>query len=329
MTGRQRFRETMQYGAPDHVPYFEEGIRDDVIAQWRGQGLPAGADLYQMFGLDRHELLPANLEPRPEMKTWPSSVGELETMRAHLDPADPGRVPDDFFRERVAAWRTREHVVGLQVHRGFFLSMGVRGWSRFTEAVYQLMDAPALVHAILETHAEFAVRVAERILGEVEVDFALFSEPIGGNEGPLLSPATYEEFVLRSYKPILEVLRRHGVDIIVYRTYANSRVLLPSVVRAGFNCLWAVEVNGEAMDYRAIRRQFGRNLRLIGGIDADALLQDDAAIRQEINDKVPALMAEGGFVPMADGRVRVNVPFEKYVYYRRVLERVTQGRVPP
>jgi hypothetical protein len=36
-------------------------------------------------------------------------------------------------------------------------------------------------------------------------------------------------------------------------------------------------------------------------------------------------MAEGGIIPMADGRVRANVPFERYAYYRRLLEQVTQG----
>ena len=31
MNSRDRFRETMRYGTPDRVPYFEEGIRDDVL----------------------------------------------------------------------------------------------------------------------------------------------------------------------------------------------------------------------------------------------------------------------------------------------------------
>ena len=324
MTGRERFRETMRYGCPDHVPYFEEGIRDDVLEQWRQQGLAKDTDLYQMFRLDRHELLPVNLEPRPALTTWPTTLGELDSLRRCLDPTDAGRVPDDW-PARVDAWRTRSHVVGLQVHRGFFLSMGVRDWTRFTEAVYQVMDAPVLVHAIMGIHAEFAVQLIERILNEVEVDFALFSEPIGGNEGPLLSPKTYEEFMLASYKPILDLLRRRGVQTIIYRTYANSRVLLPAVVKAGFDCLWAVEVNTEAMDYRSIRRQFGRDLRLIGGIDADTLLLDNEAIRREVIGKVPPFMAEGGIIPMADGRVRANVPFERYACYRRLLAQVTQA----
>jgi uroporphyrinogen decarboxylase len=88
--------------------------------------------------------------------------------------------------------------------------------------------------------------------------------------------------------------------------------------------LWACEVNVEAMDYRDLRREFGRHLRLIGGIDLDALRQDKEAIRREVEEKVPPLVTDGGYVPLADGRVRVDVPFENYVFYRKLLERVTR-----
>ncbi len=42
MNSRQRFLETMQFGHPDHVPYFEEGIRDDVIKGLAQTGFACG-----------------------------------------------------------------------------------------------------------------------------------------------------------------------------------------------------------------------------------------------------------------------------------------------
>jgi hypothetical protein len=41
----------------------------------------------------------------------------------------------------------------------------------------------------------------------------------------------YEEFVLKSYEPLLEVLSRHNVEIVIFRTYANARLLLPSILK--------------------------------------------------------------------------------------------------
>jgi uroporphyrinogen decarboxylase len=77
------------------------------------------------------------------------------------------------------------------------------------------------------------------------------------------------------------------------------------------------------MDYRELRREFGRDLRLIGGIDLDVLRRDRDAIRREVESKVPPLLAEGGYIPMLDGRVRADIPFENYVCYKRLLEKMT------
>jgi hypothetical protein len=325
MNSRQRLRETFRYGKPDRVPYFEEAIREEVITCWRKQGLPVGADPLQMFPSDRLEEFEPDLQPHPGLASWPSSEGGLARLRHSLDPETPGRFPGDWHAQ-VRRWRARDHVLMAEVHRGFFLSMGVHGWGRFAEVACLLRDKPSLVHAYMEIQGDFAARMTDKLLREVEIDAAVFSEPIGGNTGPLISPRMYEDFVLTSYEPVLDVLAARGVEIIIFRTYANARLLLASCLKRGFNCLWASEVNTAEMDYRDIRKEFGRDLRLIGGIDLDALRRGREAIRREIMEKVPPLLDSGGYVPLADGRVREDVSYNNYVYYRELLAEVTRGR---
>jgi uroporphyrinogen decarboxylase len=314
----------MRYGKPDRVPYFEEGIRKDVIRAWRSQGLSGEADLAQMFPLDRREDIQLNLDPRPKFRSWPTSRSQLADLRRRLDPSARGRLPRGWSK-RIRSWQKRDHTLMLRIHHGFFLTMGVYDWRRFYELMDLLIDDPAFVREAMAVQGEFAAELAERVLRDVEVDAALFSEPIGGNDQPLISPQMYEDLVLTSYVPIMEVLKRYGVEIIAFVTYANARILLPSILKWGFNCLWGCEVNIDEMDYRELRREFGTDLRLIGGIDLDALRQNREAIRREVEEKVPPLVAQGGYVPLADGRVRPDVPFENYVYYRRLLEQVTRG----
>ncbi len=214
----------------------------------------------------------------------------------------------------------------LVVHEGFFLTLGVEDWSRFNELMLLLGDDPGLAGELMVRHGEFAAALAEKVLKKVEIDAAIFSEPIGGNTGPLISPKMYADLVLPAYRPILDVLARYRVETVIVRTYANIRVLLPLLVEQGINCLWAVE-SPPAMDYRDLRREFGTGLRLIGGIDLDALRAGQVAIRQELEVKVLPLLAEGGYIPLADGRVRADVSFENYRAYRRQLEGLVQGRI--
>lgn len=312
----------MRYGEVDRIPYFEEPLHNEVINAWRHQGLHPGVDPVRMFPIDRHELIEPNLAPLPEPAIWPRSSAELEQFRKHLNPDDEARLPGDW-ESCIRRLRSREHVVMLRVHRGLFLTMGVHDWQRFEEAIHLLGDDPHAALDMMRIQGEFAAAVAERVLGHVEVDAAVFSEPISDTHGPLISPRMYENLVLRSYEPVFEVLRRSAVETIIFMTYANSRLLLPCVLERGFNCLWAYEVNTQAMDYRALRREFGQNLRLIGGIDLDALRAGKDAVRREVLEKVPPLLAQGGYIPVADGRIREDVPYENYLYYRRLLEDVT------
>jgi hypothetical protein len=323
MNSRERFRKTMAYEQPDRVPYFQEGIRNEVLKAWRKQGLSRGAILETMFPCDRRLEIEVDLGPRPGLSRWPATRKNLEKLRQRLDPRDPGRLPDNW-RQLAACPRDYPEVRMLKIHRGFFLSLGVMGWKRFLEVMYLLMEAPDVVREAMQIQGEFAARLASRVLQEMEVDAAVFSEPIGGNDRPLISPRMYEDIVLRSYEPVLDVLRGFAVKTIIFRTYANARLLIPNLLKHGFNCLWACEVDLEAMDYRSIRREFGRDLRLIGGIDLDALRHGKDAIRREVMEKVPPLLADGGYVPLADGRIREDVTYPNYVYYRQLLEEITR-----
>ena len=238
MNSRERFRETMRYGRPDRVPYLEETIRQEVFEQWRRQGMPPHTDVSRMFAADRLENLEPNLDPIPKPAAWPTSPAELREFRRLLDPGNPARLPEGM-PGRIRRWKSRDHLLMLYVHEGLFLSMGVRDWRSFVTVATHLADDPAFVQEFMEIKGQLAARVAERLLRDLKVDAAIFSEPIGANSGPLISPEMYETLVLPSYEPVLQVLRRHSVSPIIFKTFANARRLLPSVLKWGFNCLWA------------------------------------------------------------------------------------------
>lgn len=319
MTSRQRFHETMRFGTPDRVPYFEEGIRKDVIKTWYRQGLSRNISISDLFNTDySHEI---DLAPISALHKPHSLREKFSLWRNHYTANSLFRLWM-IWQKMQRTWQRKDHVLFLKVHRGFFLSMGVYNWRKFSEVILLLLDDPQVVRETMLIQGEFIAKLVDKILMNIDIDAVIFSEPIGGNEGPLISPTMYEEFVLKSYKPIIDTVKNHGIDTIILRTYANIRVLIPHIINNGFNCLWACETNSTAMDYRDLRKEFGRDLRLIGGLDLDTLRYDKATIRREIEEKVPQLIASGGYIPIADGRIRKDIPFENYVYYRRVLEQI-------
>lgn len=324
MKSRERFIKTMKGQNPDRPPLFEDGLRDNVLKNWRSQGLGKRSKLNEMLVFDIREEFEPNLDPLPAPKRWPKTQRGLRNLSKRLNAEDAKRFPKDWAR-KLTEWKKRDYPLILRVHNGYFLTLGVHGWHRFSEAIELLVDDPGFVDAWMDIYAQFTAQLVDKILGEVVVDAVLFSEPIGGNHGPLISPKMYAAYVLKNYQPILDVVLKHGISTIIYRTYANTRVLLPSVIMAGFNCLWACETEPQAMDYIQLRKEFGRDLRLIGGIDVDCLRQNKHEILAAVMGTVPVLLEEGGYIPLADGRVREEVTFENYLYYRNLLESITGG----
>ena len=321
MNNRQRFHQTMNFNSSDRVLYFEEGIREEVLKQWYKQGLSRNQNLSDLFPTDRFIEIQLNIDPLPEINKWPTTFKELDLLGERLDPNNSARFPSNW-QNIVNNTSNNDKVIFLRVHRGFFQSIGIYNWDRFSEVMYMLLENPEFVFQMMSIYGDFLTKFFDKVLNELKVDAVIFSEPIGGNEGSLISSEMYEKFALMSYRPLLDVLNKHAISTKIIRTYANTRILLPILIKNGFNCLWACETNIQAMDYRELRREFGHELRLIGGIDLDALRKGKEAIQLEVKGKVPQLIADGGYIPLADGRIREDILFENYVYYRILLEEV-------
>lgn len=319
MNSRERFLAILQGDPPDHPPLFPEGIREEVLLSWRTQGLREDAELEDLFTYDQFETLDPDTYPRPEIGDWSAPQQVLSLLRHRLDPEDPRRLPEDW-NKLVKGWRDRQHPLFLRIHQGLFLSLGIEDWRSFAPAILLLVDQPEFVRQILSIQAQFAARLAEKVLRQVHLDGVIFSEPIAGNHGALISGEMYRAFVLQSYVPIFDVLRDNQVPAIIWRSYANPVELLPEVVKYPFNVLWLCETPPGALTPAKVRQLAGPNVTLIGGIDSDVLHEDTPAIQQAVAAVGPFVEA-GHFIPLADGRVREDVPYSNYVFYRQELQR--------
>jgi hypothetical protein len=319
MNSRDRFLAVLHGDHPDHPPLFPEGTREEVLLSWRTQGLPGGIDLDNLFHYDQFEQLDPDVYPIPAIADWSAQQGLLPLLRRRLDPEDPRRLPNDWS-ESVVRWRDRGYPLFLRIHQGLFLSLGIEDWRSFAPAILRLVDQPDFVRQILRIQADFAARLAEKILRQVDLDGVIFSEPIAGNQGALISAQMYREFALQSYVPIFDIVRHYQVPAIIWRSYANPANLLPEVVKYPFNILWLCETPPGGLTPAQVRGLVSSNVTLIGGIDADVLRKDTRAIQQAVAAVRP-FVEQGRFIPLADGRVREDVPYSNYVFYRQELHR--------
>jgi hypothetical protein len=241
-------------------------------------------------------------------------------VKRRYDPASPIRYPQ-LWDEWVRIWRTRDYPLCL-LHNGTFgLYSQLRSWVGTENISYLFYDDPALVEEMIEFNTEFLLALVERALGEVEFDFFNFFEDLAGKGGPLISPAIFRRFFVPHYRGIIERLRAAGISYFWLDTDGNAEALIPLLLEAGITCLWPLE-QAAGMDPRRLRREYGRDLALAGGIDKIEIAKGREAIDRELRAKIPPLIESGGYLPFLDHTFSPEISYDDFRYYLEVKDRL-------
>ena len=322
-SARQRFLETMRYGVPDHVPYVDQDIREDTLERWYREGYPRERPVAEMFNLERWENASVDLHPRPDFSGRLQTRADAERWKRSHRPTRPRRYPRGW-RRNVRRWQERDHPLGITVCRGLFLSFVVGDWETLTDLLYIIYDAPELLTEMISFLGDFLVDVLTPALEAVQFDYAIFEEPIASNEALVVGPTVFRRFMGPLYRRLSDLLVAHGVEVRIFDSHGHVQELIPVVLEAGINTLWLGNTGPAGLDYVAVRREYGRDLRLIGGIDVRALEVSPVAVEREVMRVVPPLLDQGGYVPTTDGRVRKYVPYENYRLYRELVRKLVE-----
>jgi len=231
----------------------------------------------------------------------------------------------DEFLVIDAAWRVqaesqiesqarkfRSSQLPVGIHFGSFIGR-IRDWIGFENLAYLSYDDPQLLEEMVAHVAELKLTYLPPLLEKIEFDYASGWEDICFNSGPLLSPQTFREIILPYMKPVMEMLRQHGIDIIYTDCDGNIQALIPLWLEVGLNCMFPLEVNA-GNDVIRCRKEYGRELLILGGFDKFALLDSREAVLAGFRELEPAIQ-EGGFIPHIDHRCPDGVDFEMYRYY--------------
>jgi hypothetical protein len=323
MTERERFLATLLGESADRFAFFDLEPADSTLELWWDQGLPEGATVAEHFRLETHESVGLEVRSAPFYEMAADLLESPDAFARHYDPDDPDRLPRGFVRH-CARVRRQGRVLYVDASGGGLLQMlGVGDWDSLVAACDALVNRPAFVESLLERTVEVHCRLLELVLAKVRVDYAAFYEPIASNAGPVVSPKMFDRYSIPGYRRVIDLLVRHGVPLrILCTTGGDLRLLLPSLLDAGINGLWISNITSAGMEYRTLRRAYGPEVALIGGIDSTALLRGSSAVRRAVEETVPPLLNQGRYLPCLDDRPRDNTPFAMYALYREVLAEI-------
>jgi len=237
---------------------------------------------------------------------------DWEKLKQRYDDNDPKRKPRCWGPELWEYYNTCSSPVGMGIVWGH--SRGPKngyamGLVPFLETV---ITDPGLVKDMFDFWADFVIAVARDWVDHCHFDFAYIEEDgMGYKNSTLVSPEMYSAIWIPALRKVTDFLHSHDIDIIGYWSSGNLKPIVPILLDIGVNTYFPLE-SAAGMDVRELRQEFGRDLRLIGNISRQALMDGPAAVEQEFYSKVPPLVSDGGYIPAADDMILPDISFESY-----------------
>ncbi|MDW7657348.1 MAG: uroporphyrinogen decarboxylase family protein [Bacillota bacterium] len=234
------------------------------------------------------------------------------------------RYPARWREIMLPGWKIRQHplILGQNCSTlGFYWL--ARDWMGTEQVCYSWYDQPELMHEMMAFIADFTIEVSRPILLETDIDYVMLNEDMSMKTGPLLSPEQYRTFIYPHMKRLVAFLKSNGVRYVIVDSDGNCEALIPLLLECGVDAIWPLE-RAANMDPVRIRRTFGRDLRLFGGVDKMELAKGKSAIDCHLAQLVP-LIEEGGFIPTVDHTVSPDISLENFRYYIKRKQDLLNG----
>jgi len=302
-------------GFTDLCPYFEETILEDcgdseIVRDLDGVVIERGKI---MSAIPKH--LDHLLQDR---ESWE------EHYKPRMQPDDPRRFQsqDPWTKTWIDKWTHPDRDYPLFIYAGSLYGRQ-RQWFGLTRVSEVIYDDPVLFEEIVETCADIAIAMIERFCGELGVrpEAASMWEDMCYNAGPLISPKTFKQVLVPHYRRIVDTLHRHDVDVVFVDCDGKIDKLVPLWLEAGVNCMVPLEVGTWGADPVEYRKEYGRDLLMMGAFNKRILAGRKCDITAEVERLAP-LVEEGGFIPFCDHLVPPDVPLSNYIHYVNEAKRV-------
>ncbi len=360
MNLRERFNAIMDYKPFDRQPLWYFGEWTETRERWLSEGAPKDLPFWVYFGMD-HDWEQYNwnglgvnfrfehfdtllLEETAEYKIERQNDGVVR--KTGKGGTSISQDIETFIKDRAswhefiriydekmkgvdpypADWETRK--AKFNKNRDFVLSFegcSLFGWPRewlTTEGISIMQyDDPALLEEIVEYLTNHFMRRFERAVTELEIDFVYIFEDCCFNNGPLLSPAKLREIWLPYYKKIIAFYRKHGVKHILFDSDGKVDEIIPILLEAGVDILFPVEVGTWKGDVNKFRQEYGKDLRMLGGVNKLVISKGEKAIREELM-RVEKLAKSGGYIPLPDHRVPPDASLKDMQNYCRIFKEI-------
>jgi uroporphyrinogen decarboxylase len=142
---------------------------------------------------------------------------------------------------------------------------------------------------------DFAVHLGEQACQRFPLDWLWTGDDVASQRSLMMSPSTWRHMIKPHLQRAFEVGKAHGLAV-AYHCCGALRPIVPDLVEMGLDVLNPVQCNCPGMDALDLKREFGRHLTFMGGVDTQELLPNGTVddVRRATRELIDGMTTDGG-----------------------------------
>jgi uroporphyrinogen decarboxylase len=344
LTSHQRFTRTFDHQDADRIPIIDEPW-DATIQRWQREGMPADVSYVDYFGLDHVSRIGVDNSPRYPVQVleetadyviatsafgvttrqWKHAASTPEFLdftivdpaawqqsKQRMLPADD-RIDWTALARDYPTWRARGDWIQGMLWFGFDVT---HSWTVGTERVlFALIEQPDWLMDVFGHMLELNLTLLDRVWeAGYPFDSVFWYDDMGYKHNQFFSLRMYRQLLKPFHQRAIDWAHARGIKAHLH-SCGDVNPFVPELIAMGLDALNPLEVKA-GMDPLQLKRDFGRDLVLHGGINA-VLWDQPAAIQAEMERVIPVLKENGGYIFSSDHSVPSTVSLEDF---RRIVD---------
>ncbi len=293
------------------VEYLEEALGDDIRQTWVNNNQAMEGVVHEHDG-QRHD--------DQWGIRWVRSYGFNQIERFPLKGAAEENVlsyrfPEEHVEELMVpmaetAGLSGEYFLGCDVSPcAFEMYWRLRG---LDDALADIAMNERLAERMLGKCVDFSIKLSQIAIERFDLDWLWTGDDVAYQQGMMISPDHWRRLI----KPHLARVFGVGIDAglpVAYHCCGGLRPIIPDLVEIGLDVLNPVQTGCPGMELSELKREFGKDITFMGGVDTQELVPYAGAdeVRRETGRIIELMSGDGGgYILAASHTVPPETPIE-------------------
>ncbi len=175
-----------------------------------------------------------------------------------------------------------------------------------------IVTEPQLTSKMFRRCADFAIQLSEVACERFDLDWLWLGDDAAGQESMMMSPAAWRQMVKPLLRQNADVGKKYGLYV-AFHSCGAIRPIIGDLVKIGIDVLNPIQCNCPGMEPPELKKEFGRDLAFMGGVDTQGVLSNGTAdeVRKATAGLIEAMTADGGgYILAASHTVPPETPDE-------------------